>query len=207
MDRQTTTALLREQFYPVLKAQGFTRSADVLRRVAEPVAHVVEVVNQPRRGVFRVDLGVHLTLLGDVSHHVIGPAKLREADCAWRSSIIPGFRNDHDPDFVYGSTPEEASEVVSFLVSEWGRQSDAFFGRLTVWPDDFHEAARAAMADPPHPAHLLTWARVAALAGDLELARDCADIALPSVPIRATSLRGDLESIVHDPQTAVPQLR
>lgn len=207
VDKQTTTALLREHFYPALKAQGFTRSGEVLRRFTDPVAHVVEVVHQPRRGVFRVDLGVHLTLLGDVSHHVIDPGKIREPDCAWRSSIIPGFRNDHDPDFVYGSTGEEAQESVAFLVSEWERQSSAFFGPLTTWPQDFHDAARAAVAAPPHPAHLLNWAKVAALAGDFELARRCAEVALPTVPERATGLRADLEGIVSDPQTAVPQLR
>ena len=207
VDKQTTTALLREQFYPLLKAQGFVRTGDVLRRFDDPVAHVVEVVHQPRRGVFRVDLGVHVTPLGDVSRHVIDPTKIREADCAWRSSIIPGFRNDHDPDFVYGSTPEEASESVAFLVSEWDRQSSAFFGPKTRWPEDFHAAARAAVTDPPHPAHLLTWARVAALVGDTDLARRCAEVALPSVPERATALRESLEGIVRDPQTAVPQLR
>lgn len=207
VDKQTTTALLREHFFPLLKAQGFARNGDVLRRADDPVVHVVEVVHQPRRGVFRIDVGVHLTLLGDISGHVIDPTKIREADCAWRSSIIPGFRNNHDPDFVYGSTAEEAQESVSFLVSEWDRQSSAFFGRLATWPQDFHEAARAAVVDPPHPAHLLTWARVAALAGDLELARRCAEISLPSVPERATGLRADLEAIVNEPSTAVPQLR
>lgn len=207
VDKQTTTALLREHFFPLLKAQGFARNGDVLRRADDPVVHVVEVVHQPRRGVFRIDLGVHLTLLGDVSGHVIDPTKIREADCAWRSSIIPGFRNDHDPDFVYGSTAEEAQESVSFLVSEWDRQSSAFFGRLATWPQDFHEAARAAVVDPAHPAHVLTWARVAALADDLELARRCAEVALPSVPERATALRADLEAIVNDPSTAVPRLR
>lgn len=207
VDKQTTTALLRAQFSPILKAQGFERSGDVLRRFDDPVAHVVDVVHQPRRGVFRVDLGVHVTLLGDVSRRAIDPAKIREADCAWRSSIIPGFRNDHDPDFVYGSTPEEAAESVAFLVSEWDRQSSAFFGRLTRWPEDFHEAARAAVDAPPHPAHLLTWARVAGLIGDMDLARRCAAVALPSVPERATTLRENLEGIIHDPQAAVPQLR
>ncbi|MFK3677114.1 hypothetical protein ACI2IP_05250 [Microbacterium sp. NPDC090218] len=207
MDKHTTTSLLRDRFYPVLKAQGFTRTGDVLRRVDSPVVHVVEVVHQPRRGVFRVDLGAHLTLLGDVSRHAIDTAKIREPDCAWRSSIIPGFRNDHDPDFAYGSNPEEASESVAFLVSEWDRQSNAFFAPLTRWPDDFHDAARAAVETPPHPAHLLTWARVAALTGDLDLAQRCAEIALPSVPERATSLRESLEGILRDPQTAVPQLR
>jgi hypothetical protein len=207
VDKQTTTALLRAEFYPVLKAQGFVRSGDVLRRVDDPVAHVVEVVHQPRRGVFRVDLGAHLLPLGDVSRHAIDPTKIREADCAWRSSIIPGFRNDHDPDFVYGATATDAAESVAFLVSEWDRQSQDFFGPLTAWPDDFHEGARAAVANPSHPAHLLTWARVAGLAGDLELARRCAEVALPSVPERATALRDDLEGIVRDPQTAVPTLR
>jgi hypothetical protein len=207
VDKQTTTALLRRDFYPALKAQGFTRTGDVLRRIHGPVAHVVEVVHQPRRGVFRVDMGAHVLLLGGVSGRALDPAKMREPDCAWRSSLIPGFRNDHDPDFVYGATAEDAAESVSFLVSEWDRQSQAFFGPLTSWPDDFHAAARAALADPPHPAHLRTWARVATLAGDLDLAHRCAEVALPAVPERATSLRDDLEAIVRDPQSAVPQLR
>ncbi len=94
-----------------------------------------------------------------------------------------------------------------FLVSEWDRQSSAFFGRLTAWPQDFHDAVRVAVASPPHPAHLLTWARIAALAGDFELAQRCAEVALPRVPKRATSLRADLEAIANDPQVALPQLR
>lgn len=130
MDRKTITAQLRAQFFPVLVNEGFTRTGDVLRRELEGgVVHVVEIQHRPRSGVFQVGLGAHLAALGDVAGGAPVPVeKMRDHDCAWRSSVLSGFRRASDAEFAYGATAAEASESVAFAVSEWPRQSAAFFG-------------------------------------------------------------------------------
>lgn len=198
MDRKTINAELRKQFYPQLVAEGFARTGDIARRVLDgPVVHVVDVQHMPRRNVFQINLGAHLMRLGDVA----GGAKvdidaMRDYDCVWRGSIHSGFRNSSDAEFAYGRTPEEASESVAFLVSEWRRQADEFFGPLTDYPDGFHATAERMPEHPVHPGHMRTWARVAQLVGDDALARRIAEVALPEVPERATALRDDLQAIL-----------
>lgn len=197
MDRKTITSELRRQFFPLLTAAG-ARTGDVLRRELDgPVVHVVEVQHRPRSAVFQINLGAHLPALGGVAGGDAVPvASMREYDCAWRGSIISGFRNASDAEFAYGRTDAEASESVAFLVSEWERQSVAFFGPLSDFPAGFHEQARRSLDGDLHPAQLRTWARVALLVGDRGLARRIVDVALPRVPERATALRADLERLL-----------
>ncbi|WP_251447814.1 MULTISPECIES: hypothetical protein [unclassified Microbacterium] len=198
MDRKTVNAELRRQFVPLLTGAGFLWKSDVGRRIlAGPVIHVVEVQHRPRAAVFQVNLGAHLPALGDVAGGE-SPADdaLREYECAWRGSVVSGFRNASDAEFAYGGTAEEAAESVAFLASEWQRQSERFFGPLTAYPDGFHATARGALEKDLHPAHLLTWARVALLLEDSALAEALATQALPRVPERATSLRDELQRIL-----------
>ncbi|GAB2550318.1 DUF4304 domain-containing protein [Leucobacter ruminantium] len=198
MDRKTINAELRRQFYPQLVAEGFTRAGDIARRaLVGPVVHVVEVQHLPRRNVFQINLGAHLLALDELSGTTaVAADTVRDYDCAWRGSIFSGFRNSSDAEFAYGSTPEEASESVSFLVSEWRRQADVFFGPLSEYPGGFHRAAKRMPEHPVHPGHMRTWARVAQLVGDGALARRIAEVALPEVPERATALRDDLRAIL-----------
>ena len=197
MDRTTINRELRAQFWPLLTATGFERKGDVARRRLDGgVVHVVEVQHRPRSAVFQVNLGAHLLALGDVAGGAApGTDVLRDYDCAWRGSIIAGFRHAQDSEFAYGRTAEEAAESVAFLASEWQRQSAAFFGSLTDFPEDFRARAQAVIAQSPHPAHMRTWARVAVLLDDPELAREIARAALPRVAERATALRDDLAAI------------
>lgn len=193
MDRKTVNAELRRQFYPLLVEAGFVRKGDVARRTLDHgVVHVAEVQHLPRNNAIQVNVGVHLLALGDSS---IDSDGIREYDCAWRGSILAGFRNASDAAFAYGRSTEEASESIAFLASEWPRQSEAFFGPLSDYPEGFRAAAERSLSLGAHPAHARTWARVAVLLGDGELARRIAAEALPRVSERATSLRDDLQAI------------
>ena len=198
MDRKSINAELRQQFFPLLTAAGFTRKGDVLyRELPGPIVHIAEVQHRPRNGVFQINLGAHLPSLDDIaSGQTIAPADMRDYDCAWRGSIISGFRTSSDAEFAYGSTAEEAAESVAFLVSEWPRQAAQFFDPLSNFPDGFRERCTQVLNEDLHPAHLLTWAKVALLVNDPELAKRIATAALPSVPERATSLRENLEALL-----------
>ncbi len=198
MDRKTVGAQLRKQFFPLLVEAGFTRKGDVLHReLPGPVVHVVDVQHRPRSGVFQVNLGAHLLALGDVAGGTVPPtAQMRDYDCAWRGSIISGFRNSSDSEFAYGSTEDEAAESVAFLASEWQRQSSLFFDPLSSYPDGFHARAEQALDEDLHPAHLRVWANVAVIVGDSELSKRIAAAALPRVTERATALRDSLEALL-----------
>ncbi|MGX1932351.1 DUF4304 domain-containing protein [Microbacterium resistens] len=197
MDRTTVNAHLRAQFFPLLAAEGFTRKGDVARRVLDGgVVHVVDLQHQPRRHLFQVNLGAHLLGLGGVAGAEAPEIeRFRDHDCAWRGGIVSGFRNADDAEFAWGATDEEARESVAFLVSEWPRQSEAFFRPYAAYPDTFLDAACEALTTLPHPATMLTWARVARMAGEDDLSRRLASAALPRVPERATSLRASLKRI------------
>ncbi|EPX96714.1 MULTISPECIES: DUF4304 domain-containing protein [Ralstonia] len=200
MDKKAVSRELREQFFPCLTNAGFKRNGDIARReLPGGVVHVVEIQHRARGHVFQVKLGAHLLALGDIAGGELpAPQAFRDFDCAWRGSIISGFRNDSDAEFAYGATEQDATESVAFLVSEWPRQSDAFFAPFAAYPRTFHNAARAvaANAELHHPAHLLTWARVAHILGDSLLERCIAEVALPRVPERAVSLRENLQAII-----------
>ncbi|MCS4294181.1 hypothetical protein M2375_002414 [Comamonas sp. BIGb0152] len=199
MERKTTTSELRAQFFPRLVAAGFVRQGDIARRVLDGGGvHVVEVQHRPRSAVFQVNLGAHLLALGDVAGGAMpAPQAMRDHDCAWRGSVIAGFRNATDAEFAYGTSAQDAAESVAFLVAEWERQSQAFFAPFSAYPGSFLAAARLAAQDAErHPAHLLNWARVALVLQEAPLAKSIAQAALPRVPERATSLRANLEGIL-----------
>ncbi|MDR0235850.1 hypothetical protein [Acinetobacter sp.] len=96
--------------------------------------------------------------------------------------------------------------MVEFFVSEWDRQSQRFFGEMARWPEDFIKKATMAVKNPVHPIEMCTLCYVAGAASDLQLVKNLAEVALPSVPERATSLKARLEAFLQDPTLAIPQI-
>lgn len=118
-------------------------------------------------------------MIPDPADGSVDPVSACVYDCAWRTSVEAGFRSDHDAEFTYGHTPDEAAASIEFMISEWERQSTEFFTPLTSWPDDFLAAARAAELQPAHPMTMLVCARVANAAHNPALAGRLARTALP----------------------------
>lgn len=210
MDKKVISKLLQRQFYPILKAQGFIKKGDVFRQVEGEVVRIIDIQHSIKRHCFQVNLGIHLIPLGEYVMRCTGKAldieKMRDFDCAWRSSILPYLINDHDNDWSYTSNEQDANEMVQFLVSEWNRQSQNFFNELAHWPEDFLKKAHQACINPLHPAHMCTLCYVAGAAGDLQLVKRLAEIAIDTVPERATSLKERLASFIQDPSSAIPQI-
>ncbi|CAM9371859.1 DUF4304 domain-containing protein [Acinetobacter bereziniae] len=210
MDKKFISLLLRNQFYPLLKAQGFTKKADVFWQVDGEVIRIVDIQHFKKRHCFQINLGIHLIPLGEYVMGCTGRRlefeKMRDYDCAWRGSIISGLVNDYDSDWSYTQSEQDAIQMVEFLVSEWDRQSQLFFGEMAQWPEDFIKKAIQAIKEPIHPSEMCTLCYVSGAAGDLELVKDLAEVALPSVPERATSLKARLEAFLQDPSLAIPQI-
>lgn len=210
MDKKFISKQLQNQFYPILKAQGFIKKGNVFHQIDGEIIRIIDIQHSIKRHCFQVNLGIHLIPLGEYVMGCTGRnlniEKMRDYDCAWRSSIIPGFLNDHDSDWSYTSTEQDAIENVHFLVSEWDRQSQNFFAELSHWPEDFIHKANDLCTHPIHPNEMATWCAVAGVIGDLILVKTLAKTALPSVPERATSLKQKLESFIENPLLAIPNL-
>ena len=86
------------------------------------------------------------------------------------------------------------------------RQSQNFFNELAHWPEDFLKKAHQACINPLHPAHMCTLCYAAGAAGDLQLVKRLAEIAIEAVPERATSLKERLASFIQNPSLAIPQI-
>jgi hypothetical protein len=98
MDKKFISLLLRNQFYPLLKAQAFTKKADVFWQVDGEVIRIVDIQHFKKRHCFQINLGIHLIPLGEYVMGCTGRRlefeKMRDYDCAWRGSIISGLVND-----------------------------------------------------------------------------------------------------------------
>lgn len=130
MDKKFISKQLRTQFYPLLKAQGFTQKADVFWQVDGEVIRIVDIQHFKKRHCFQINLGIHLISLGEYVMGCTGKGleieKMRDYDCAWRGSILSGLINDYDSDWSYTQSAQDAAQMVEFLVSEWDRQSQLF---------------------------------------------------------------------------------
>lgn len=198
MDRKTITRHMREQFFPLLVEEGFTRQRDTLRRILDgPVAHVVTVRHFPARKEFRVDLGAHLPALDEP---LVMPATNLETitvdSCLWGERIVTGFLHPADTGMAYGTNEEEASEAVAFIASEWKHQSRAFFGPLSNYPEGFLRLARQALVGPHQPGWMVTAAHMARVVGDHDLSLRIAAAALPLIPDERSSLRDEAQMIL-----------
>ncbi len=210
MDKKFISKQLQNQFYPLLEAQGFIKKGSVFHQIDGEIIRIVDIQHSVKRHCFQVNLGIHLIPLGEYVMGCTGRnlniEKMRDYDCAWRSSIISGFLNNQDSDWSYLSTEQDAIENVHFLVSEWDRQSQKFFSELSHWPEDFNHKAKSLCEHPIHPADMATWCAVAGIMGDLNLVKTLAEVALPTVPERATSLKQKLESFIENPLLAIPNI-
>jgi hypothetical protein len=189
MNRERFLKVLAERFYPVLRDQGFKGSGTTLRRVREPVIHVVNIQGSSSADGFYVNLGAHLDFLPTEGGGSVGPGQLHEADCAFRDRIDPPPKLRRWP---YARTS------VGKLLSEWERQGPAFFEKYSVFPDDFRVIVEAAVATPPAPYDGLKYARIASHLGLRDQAAALARVALANVAPAATGLRAQLRRFLDE---------
>ncbi len=201
MERESFLKVLAENFYPSLRAEAFRGSGTTLRRVQEPVVHVVNIQGSSSAEGFYVNLGAHLVFLPTEGGGSCVQAKLKEYECAFRDRIDPPLSAPHGR-WPYGRSMGEAEKIVGQLVQEWERQGQRFFKRYSQFPDGFAELVRAAVATPPHPRDGLTCARIAVRLDLCEEATTLATQALASISEGATALRGTLKRFLEEQRAA-----
>ena len=201
MERESFLKALAEKFYPSLRAESFRGSGTTLRRVQEPVIHVVNIQGSSSAAGFYVNLGAHLAFLPMEGGGPCVPTRLKEYECAFRDRIDPP-PGAPPGTWSYGRSVAEAEAIIDELIQEWGRQGQAFFKRYSQFPDGFADLVQVAVASPPHPRDGLKYARIAVRLGLREQAISLASQALATVSDGATALRGTLKRFIEEQRAA-----
>lgn len=182
---------LANEFYPLLRVQGFKGSGSTLRRIESPVVHVFNIQRSSGGEGFYVNLGAHLEFLASGSGDT---SKLKEHECAFRrrlDSPRPELGRWRYPGLIYSS-----KSLVRDLVSAWEGQGMSFFQSYASYPTSFIGVVRAAVECPPHPGDSLVYAQIGRSLGMLEEALGIARTGLESAPPRASGLKAKLTRFI-----------
>jgi hypothetical protein len=193
--RERFHRLLRQEFFPLLRAAGFRGKGTTFTRQVGPRLDVVNVQGSVYGGQCCVNLGVHFTFLPTpVGGLVTDPTRLRDYDCEFHDRLHGAREGDFW--WSYGGSDAEARRQVRHLVRLFERRGHAFFARFEPFPAVFEaitpeqvEAGDLAGYPVPEPTLwvALTLARIMRHLGRTRRARQFAAVGLRHV--------GDIEEV------------
>ena len=195
--------LLKQDFVPILRADGFKGSGSTFRRVKANRVDVVNVQGSRYGGQCCVNVAVHFLFLpsaGGVS--VSEPRKLKEYECAFRNRLREASESDHW--WTYGASDSEAKASLASLVDIYRRRGAPFFAKFEPFPKVFEQITPAEMdagdlSNMP-PGNLtqvlavLTMARIMDYLGHHQKCRGFAEVGLRNLGA-ATGLRAEFERL------------
>lgn len=194
-------ALVRQQLYPSLRAEGFGGSGQTLRRRLADVIHIFNIQGSSGADRCYVNLGVHLSFLPTEGGGRCEPAKLKECECAFRTRLkVPP---QYSFGWPYGDSADEAHQSIEALRAAWLGQGLPLLRRFSVFPADFLSIPASAFRDSDHATPFaglgpsaLTFARMALHVSDIPLAKEYAAARLAIAPDGASSLRAQYHRIL-----------
>jgi hypothetical protein len=134
--------LLKRDFSPVLRNEGFKGSGTNFRRIKDEVVHVLNIQGSRYGGQCCVNLGVHYSFLPtDGGSSLADLKKLKEYECAFRHRIRESQELDHW--WTYGVTETESEVSVANLIDLYRRRGAAFFMKFEPFPDVFERITPA----------------------------------------------------------------
>ena len=195
--------LLKQDFFPVLRADGFKGSGSTFRRVQVDRIDVVNVQVSRYGGQCCVNVAVHFPFLpsaGGISDSEL--KKLKEYECAFRNRLHETSESDHW--WTYGTSASEAKASLTSLVDIYRRRGALFFAKFEPFPQVFEQITPAEMdagdlSNMP-PGNLtqvlavITMARIMNHLGRHEKCRGFAEVGLRHLGA-ATGLRAELERL------------
>jgi hypothetical protein len=198
MDRKKFQGLLRTEFFPGLRESGFQGSGTTLRRITEPIIHVVNIQGSSSAAGFYVNLGTHLSFLPTEGGSVCVPKAIKESQCSFRTRVDPLPSLSRDGSWPYGRDERQARLVIGELWFAWRNQAEPYFSSMASFPEDFSLLVEETVSTSPHPSHALTIARIGLKVGMLHEANSIARAALDSVPEWASSLKACIEEFLSE---------
>lgn len=195
--------LLKQDFFPVLRADGFKGSGTTFRRVQADRIDVVNVQGSRYGGQCCVNVAVHFPFLpsaGGIS--VSEPKKLKEYECAFRNRLHEASESDHW--WTYGTNDSEAKASLASLIDIYRRRGALFFAKFEPFPQVFEqitpaEADAGDLSNMPsgnltQVLAVLTMARIMNHLGHHEKCRGFAEVGLRHLG-GATGLRAEFERL------------
>jgi hypothetical protein len=184
--RERFHRLLRQEFFPLLRAAAFKGKGTTFTRQVGPRLDVVNVQGSVYGGQCCVNLGVHFTFLPtSVGDPVTDSARLKAYDCEFCDRLHGDGETDHW--WPYGDSDAQARREVRDLVGLFERKGQAFFARFEPFPEVFEaitpeQVAAGDVAGYPVPEEtlwmILTLARIMRHLGRTERARAFAELGL-----------------------------
>jgi hypothetical protein len=194
--------LLKRDFSPLLRADGFKGSGNTFRRVKGDRIDVVNVQGSRYGGECCVNVAVHFSFLpSEGGGRVTDPNEFKEYDCTFRDRLHEASESDHW--WTYGASDAEAGVSVASLIDMYRRRGALFFGKFDPFPDVFERITPAEMDAgdlSKMPAAMtgvyaaLTMARVMEHLGRREKCREFAEVGLRHLG-HAVGLKAELERL------------
>ncbi len=134
--------LLRRDFAPLLRLDGFKGSGSTFRRIKGDTIHVINIQGSRYGGKCCVNLGVHYFFLPTVGRaFTVDPKKLMEYDCEFRSRL----HEENEPErwWNYGTNQVEAEASITNLIELYRHRAWRFFEKFEPFPDVFERITPA----------------------------------------------------------------
>jgi Domain of unknown function (DUF4304) len=193
--------LLKNQFSPLLRADGFKGSGNTFRRMKGERIDIVNIQGSRYGGRCCVNVAAHFSFLPTAGGRVADLKKLKEYECTFRDRLHESQESDHW--WSYGEGDAEAETSVASLIDMYKRRAGLFFGRFEPFPDVFERITPAEMDAGDYsrmPAAMtgvcaaLTMARIMKHLGRLEKCREFAIVGLKNLG-HAVGLKAELERL------------
>ena len=192
--------LLKRDFLPLLRTDGFKGSGTTFRRVRADRIDVVNVQGSRSGGRCCINVAVHFSFLPSAGGvRVTDRKKLKEHECAFRNRLHAASESDHW--WAYGSSDSETNASLASLIDIYRRRSALFFGRFEPFPNVFEQITPSEIdagdLSRMPPGSLtgvlaaLTMARIMHHLGRREKCREFAEVGLRHFG-RAVGLRAEL---------------
>jgi hypothetical protein len=194
--------LLKRDFFPLLRADGFKGSGTTFRRVNGDRIDILKVQGSLSGGKCCVNVATHFVFLPtDGGSEITDPKKLKEHHCTFRDRLHEAKEGDHW--WGYGEDQGESEASVASLVDLYRRRGAWFFGKFEPFPDVFERIT---------PAHIdagdltvmpaadtvvraaLTMARIMRHLGSRKRSREFAAVGLRHLG-HAVGLKAELERL------------
>lgn len=193
--------LLKRDFSPVLRADGFKGSGNTFRRIKGDRIDVINVQGSRYGGKCCVNLAAQYSFLPSMGGgRVADPKNLKEYECTFRDRLREATE-DHW--WSYGATDAEGEASVASVIDLYKRRGAFFFGKFEPFPEVF-ERVTAAQLDVGDLTKLpsavsvvyaaVTMARIMKHLGHREKCREFAEVGLRHLG-RAVGLKAELERL------------
>ena len=195
--------LLKRDFSPLIRADGFKGSGNSFHRVKGDRIDVINIQGSRYGGECCVNLAAHFTFLPSAGGSgVTDPKKFKQSHCVFQERLQEATdKGDHW--WSYGGNDAEAETSLADLVDTYERRSSLFFAKFDPFPDVFERitprdidagdlSKMPAPLTVPYAAMIL--ARIMKHLGRREKCREFAEAGLRQVG-RAFIVQSELEEL------------